>query len=178
MSNYRRAHVLGAHYFFTVTTRGRKPFLTHASVRAALRSSIGQVRELFPFAIEGWVLMPDHMHCLWRLPEGDADYGKRWGLIKRQVTRELGISSIGETPSQRKRHEGNLWQRRFWEHLIRDEDDYRKHLDYLHWNPVKHGYVKHVVDWPYSSFHRYVKAGLLPVDWGGERVAADANFGE
>ncbi|PKM43316.1 MAG: transposase [Gammaproteobacteria bacterium HGW-Gammaproteobacteria-1] len=178
MPNYRRSHAPGAIYFFTLATLGRKPILMEDPVRVALRHAIQQVRVLFPFVIDGWVLLPDHMHCLWCLPEGDADFGKRWGMIKRLVTRELGCRGDLVSLSRRTRHEGSLWQRRFWEHQIRDEADYSRHLDYLHWNPVKHGYVQRVVDWPYSSFHRYVREGVLPVAWGGGNAPATGAFGE
>jgi putative transposase len=178
MPNYRRSHAPGAIYFFTLATLGRKPILTEEPVRVALRHAIQQVRSLWPFDIDGWVLLPDHTHCLWRLPEDDAEYGKRWGLIKRHVTRELGCRGDLVSLFRRTRHEGSLWQRRFWEHQIRDEADYSRHLDYLHWNPVKHGYVQRVVDWPYSSFHRYVREGVLPVYWGGGNVPATGVFGE
>jgi putative transposase len=178
MSNYRRARAPGAVYFFTLVTLGRKPILTEELSRAALRRAIQQVRTLWPFDIDGWVLLPDHMHCLWHLPEGDADFGKRWGMIKRRVTRDLGFRSEPASLSRRTRHEGTLWQRRFWEHQIRDEADYSRHLDYLHWNPVKHGHVQRVIDWPYSSFHRYVREGVLPMDWGGGSAPATGAFGE
>lgn len=178
MPNYRRSRAPGAIYFFTLATLGRKPILTGDPVRPVLRHVIQQVRALFPFAIDGWVLLPDHMHCLWCLPQDDADFGKCWGLIKRMVTRELGCRGDLVSLSRRARHEGNLWQRRFWEHQIRDETDYQRHLDYLHWNPVKHGYVQHVADWPYSSFHRYVREGVLPADWGGGAAPVTGASGE
>lgn len=129
-----------------------------------------------PFVIHGWVLLPDHLHCLWQLPEEDADYGLRWSLIKR-LTSQAVPSAQGVSLSRRQRREPGLWPRRFWEHRIRDETDYRRHMDYLHWNPVRHGLVERVDDWPWSSYHRLLREGVYPAAWGG---AADREgaFGE
>jgi putative transposase len=123
-----------------------------------------------PFVVEGWVLLPDHLHCIWTLPEGDADFSTRWSLIKRSVSRfaaEMALDPGLRKASARKRRESTVWQRRFWEHLIRDEADMERHLDYIHFNPVRHGYVARAVDWPYSTIHRYVREGVYPVDWAG-----------
>jgi putative transposase len=170
MPNYRRSDIPGATYFFTVTTYYRRPLLTHPEIRQALRQSIQQVRKNHPFIIAAWVLLPDHLHCIWTLPPGDANFTARWGMIKRYVSKQCKdliatTNDIGD--SRRHRHELGLWQRRFWEHQIRDETDFETHADYIHWNPVKHGYVKQVVDGPYSTFHRYVRHGIYPPDWGG-----------
>jgi putative transposase len=115
------------------------------------------------------VLLPDHIHCIWTLPENDCDYSKRWGMIKAGFSKRakhLFHRNEWMSDSKRKHREAAVWQRRFWEHMIRDEDDFRRHLDYLHFNPVKHGLVKCVRDWPHSTFHRFVKDGFYPQDWG------------
>lgn len=177
MSSYRRARDAGACYFFTLVSHQRHAVLTDAPVRAALRHAIEKVRMSHPFIIEGWVLLPDHLHCLWRLPEGDAAYGLRWSMIKRltsQAVRLPGTISL----SRSLRRESCLWQRRFREHRIRDEDDYRRHMDYLHFNPVKHGLVGRVADWPWSSFHRLVKKGVYPADWGSDARIDEGAYDE
>lgn len=180
MPNYRRAKVTGGSYFFTVTTHRRQPLLTQDDVRRALREGIHNTRTRFPFTIDAWVLLPDHLHCIWTLPEGDADFSARWGMIKRHVSRQCAARDRYVNASRSRRREAGLWQRRFWEHQIRDEEDYRRHIDYIHWNPVKHGYVKHVRDWPYSTFHRFLSEDRYPLDWGGGETPLDTDdsFGE
>ncbi|HSH28867.1 MAG TPA: transposase [Thiohalobacter sp.] len=172
MPYYRRARMAGGTYFFTLVTAARRPLFIEPPVRLALRQSLQRVRSVLPFRIEAWVLLPDHLHCIWTLPEGDADYSKRWGMIKAGMTRSLrkgGFPLPAGTPTRRRR-EGGLWQRRFWEHWIRDHRDMRQHLDYIHYNPVKHGLVAQVSAWPHSSFHRLCKAGYYPPDWGGGHI--------
>ena len=182
MPNYRRAAVPGGSYFFTVVTAGRQPILCDDPVRSALRAAIAEVRARWPFSIDAWVLMPDHLHCIWTLPPGDRNYSRRWSAIKRLTYQKCvtGHDCAAATSSRHKRNEGRLWQRRFWEHCIRDQRDLERCRDYLHWNPVKHGYVSHVADWPYSTFHRCVNDGVYPVDWGGEvaRRIDGHRFGE
>jgi putative transposase len=148
MSNYRRTNVAGGTYFFTVNTLCRVPVLTKAPVRAALREAIRQTRLSHPFDIDAWVLLPDHLHCIWTLPAGDAEFSIRWSKIKRYVSQQCGESyGVNRVSASRiKRHESGLWQRRFWEHQIRDERDCARHVDYIHWNPVKHGLVGRTVD--------------------------------
>lgn len=169
-------------YFFTVNTYRRQQVLTEAPFYQALKRSLRAVRAKHPFTIEAFVLLPDHLHCLWTLPENDADYAVRWNIIKRgvsQQTRRLIAPAL--TASRRQRGELGLWQRRFWEHQIRDERDFEKHVDYIHWNPVKHGYVKQVKDWPYSSFHRFVERGIYPWGWASpaeNKPLEDGGFGE
>nr|WP_298116502.1 transposase [uncultured Pseudomonas sp.] len=167
MSNYRRARYAGACYFFTLVTHQRQPVLTQPRLREALRLAIERVRQGHPFSIHGWVLLPDHLHCLWQLPEGDTDYSRRWSMIKRLTSQAMPELSGSISLSRNLRRESGLWQRRFWEHRIRDEQDYRQHLDYLHWNPVRHALVERVADWPWSSYHRLVREGIYPADWGG-----------
>jgi putative transposase len=149
---YRRARVGGASYFFTVVARDRAPVLTWPPVLPLLGAAFRAVRERTTFATDAIVVLPDHLHCIWTLPAGDADFSGRWRRVKRFVTARAGI--------------GRIWQPRFWEHLIRDEDDYRHHVEYIHYNPVKHGFVNAPREWRHSSFHRHVAAGRYPVDWG------------
>ncbi len=126
-----------------------------------------------------FVLMPDHLHSIWKLPNNDGDYSLRWSLIKRKVSQKTRKYLPDNTNHSRiKRKELGLWQRRFWEHKIRDEQDLEMHINYIHYNPIKHGYVKKVNEWPYSSFHRYVQKGILPVDWGGFVEPPELVFGE
>lgn len=168
MARYRRARVAGGTYFFTVVTERRQRVLVLPEVRAALRAAIENVRVARPFDIKGWVLLPDHIHAIWTLPPDDADFATRWRLIKSHVTRHCAFLFTPEFQTRRReeKHCGTLWQHRYWEHLLRDEADLRNHLDYLHWNPVKHGLVHQAADWPWSSFHRYVAQGDYPPDWG------------
>jgi putative transposase len=182
MPNYRRANIRGGTYFFTVNTLSRQTFLLDGAVRAALRAGINLVRESYPFTIEAWVLLPDHLHCLWTLPPDDWDFSTRWRVIKRTVTQRCGDRLHRPeflTARRAQRMQSTLWQHRYWEHLIRDEQDYQRHVDYIHWNPVKHGYVKRAGDWPHSTFHRYVKNGIYPPDWGlGNSMEDEGDFGE
>ncbi len=182
MPNYRRAKTQGGTYFFTVVTHQRQPILCNKDFRHALRQAIETTRITQPFDIDAWVLLPDHLHCIWTLPAKDANFSARWSMIKRLVTKQCGKSYFQEqlyNASRRKRRESTLWQRRFWEHLIRDEDDYQRYMDYLHYNPVKHGTITKLKDWPYSSFHRYVKQGVYVKSWGDMLVVdTDGNFGE
>jgi len=181
MPNYRRAYTKGGTYFFTVTTYRRRPVLTQPRMREALRRAVLEVRRSWPFSIDAWVLLPDHLHCVWTLPPNDSDFSGRWAAIKRRVTRAY-VEAVGqdvvESASRIARREGSLRQRRFWEHRIRDEEDLRRHVDYVYWNPVKHGYVDRVADWPHSTFHRDVARRIYPPDWGGGDTVSDGPFGE
>jgi putative transposase len=183
MPEYRRARTPGATFFFTVNTHLRQPFLIDADVRAALREGIERVRATMPFQIDAWVLLPDHLHCLWTLPEGDGDFSTRWRIIKTIVTQRCGSQlNKNELLSERRvaKNQSSLWQQRFWEHQIRDNIDYGRHVDYIHWNPVKHGHVETAGDWPYSSLRRYVQNGWLPANWvdvGIDQYTAN-KFGE
>ena len=170
MSRYRRATGAGSSYFFTVVAYRRQPILCDEAVRNALRNAIEKVRIAHPFVINAWVLLPDHLHCLWTLPEGDADFPTRCMLIKRAVSlvcRETYRRADWMSASKLKHRESTIWQRRFWEHQIRDDLDLQRHMDYIHYNPVKHGHVACVADWPHSTFHRYVQQGIYPPDWAG-----------
>ena len=176
MTAYRRALLPGATWFFTLALAQRldNPLLVkHVD---ALRASFRRVQERHPFRIDAIVIMPEHLHCIWTLPPGDADFPTRWSLIKAGFSRTL---PQGErlSPSRMARGERGVWQRRFWEHLIRDEDDLARHVDYIHWNPVKHGHSARPLDWPYSSIHRFVRQGIVPADWGANSEA-EGDFGE
>lgn len=173
MSIYRRVRQ-GPSYFFTVVMHDRQPILIAEEMRSALRNAIARVRVRAPFRIDAMVLLPDHLHCIWTLPVGDTDYPARWQMIKTIVTQccRGNLEIVGMTAQGR----STLWQRRYWEHQIRDDDDFARHVDYIHINPLKHALVSRVADWPYSSFHRYVREGRLPIDWAG--VVAIGKFGE
>lgn len=169
MPNYRRYLVPGGTYFFTVVTASRARILTSQNARSLLRSAFRLVRSESPFRLDAIVLLPEHLHAIWTLPPTDSDYSSRWGKIKKSFTQSyLAAGGHERTTSrgmQRQRRRG-VWQPRFWEHMIRDETDYERHLDYIHYNPVKHGHVKCPKDWPYTSFHRWVRANVYPKDWG------------
>jgi putative transposase len=170
MSRYRRARSAGACYFFTVVTYRRQPILCDDAVRQALRDILIRVRETRPFTIDAWVLLPDHLHCIRTLPSGAADYSMRWNRIKRWVSMVCARGYKRPdwmSASKRKHRESTVWQRRFWEHQIRDDLDFMRHVDYLHYNPVKHGVCQRVADWPHSTFHQYVVHAVYPVDWSG-----------
>jgi putative transposase len=159
MSTYKRLYAEGGCYFFTIVTHGRKPLLADEHAVNRLRRAFKHVKAKMPFEIEAITVLPDHVHCLWKLPATGNDFSKRWMLIKR-------FFSIGMPAASNTRREKAVWQPRFWEHLIRDDEDWRRHMDYIHYNPVKHGYVKQPADWKYSSFHRAVEKGLYAKDWG------------
>jgi putative transposase len=175
MSYFRRA-TRGTTFFFIVVSFHRRPILCDLPIRAALRDAIEIVRITMPFEIDAWVLLPDHLHCIWTLPP-DADFSQRWLQIKRRVSVACGQRyRIRSSDAAEARRQGTIWQRRFWEHRIRDEADLRTHMDYIHFNPVKHGHVERVSDWPYSTFHRYVKSGIYPADWGGGEALSRVEF--
>jgi putative transposase len=170
MPEYRRTYHPGGTYFFTVnlSQRNRNDLLTrHVDY---LRESVRRVRRKHPFEIHAWVVLPDHLHCVIKLPEDDADFSRRWHLIKSGFSRSLP-NEKPQAAKPRRKGERGIWQRRFWEHLIRDERDYRAHMDYVHINPVRHGLVPRAADWPYSTFHRLVEKGVYPHDWAGSDVA-------
>jgi putative transposase len=177
MPNYRRAHEGGSTYFFTVVTRERRHVLVLPHVLDALREAFRTAKHAKPFELDAIVILPDHLHAIWTLPEGDADFGARWGMIKRHVSKTVTMPKWNLTNSMLKRQELGLWQRRFWEHLIRNDDDYARHMDYIHYNPVKHGYVSSPVDWPHSSFHKCVERSRYPAGWAsGAEIYGE--FGE
>lgn len=168
MSDYRRWRIEGGTYFFTVVTYQRQRFLVKPQPRKLLREAIEAVRQNHPFEIVAWVLLPDHLHAVWSLPRGDADYSVRWRQIKSLFTRNYLLANpvlAANRPSRQRHEERSVWQSRFYEHTCRDEDDVKRCVDYVHINPVKHGLVDRLVDWPWSSFHRYVTLGEYPCDW-------------
>ncbi len=175
MPNYRRARVPGGTFFFTVNLLERRRALLVDHIDA-LRTAFRHARDARPFDILAIAVLPDHLHCVWCLPEGDDDNATRWRHIKTLFSRAL---PPGERLSARRRlkAERGIWQRRYWAHLIHDEADLRAHMDYVHINPFKHGLVARVADWPYSSFHRFVRLGWMPADWGGS-VGISGRFGE
>jgi putative transposase len=175
MMNYRRALVPGGTFFFTVTIADRRSSVLVENI-ASLRHAFRIARQERPFAIDAIVILPDHLHTILTLPEHDGDFSGRWRRIKSLFTREV----IGRGLPIPRDHRGEymLWQRRFWEHAIRNESDLTSHIDYIHYNPVKHALVSQASHWPYSSFHRYVREGWLPADWGGTTEIASRDFGE
>ncbi len=168
---YRRDRTAGGSYFFTLVTFDRRPILIDNIAR--LRQAFRHVRQNHPFSIEAIVILPDHLHAMWSLPEGHSDYSTRWHLIKRFFS--IGFSNS----SPNTRGEKAIWQKRFWEHRIRDSDDWRHHADYIHYNPVKHGYVQSPIQWRYSSFHRFLAEGIYSPNWGeSEPSGPDIQTGE
>ena len=172
MTRYRRSFD-GTTYFFTLVAYRRRPILCDEPVRRALRDVLERVRARLPFHIDAIVLLPDHLHCIWTLPDGDTDYVRRWSQIKHHVAFSCRDThgKFRVTEAQRKRREAPVWQRKFWEHRIRDEKDMERHADYIHYNPVKHGLAASAAAWPYSTFARYVRAGIYAEDWGGTQAA-------
>lgn len=176
MPDYRRYRVPGGTYFLTVNLLERYPndrLVRHIDV---LRTVVREVRIKRPFHIDAWVVLPDHLHGVWTLPPGDDDFTNRWRLIKQGFSKALP-STERRSKVRIARGERGIWQRRFWEHAIRDDADYAAHVDYCHINPVKHGYVQCVSEWPYSTFHRYVERGVYPLNWAGG-VESDIDVGE
>jgi putative transposase len=163
---YRRERMAGGHYFFTVVTHKRQPVLTLPDTIERLRESVRREKQRHAFEIDAMVVLPDHLHCLWRLPEGDTDYSGRWSRIKRYFSTGCHDVTALMTPSRESKREKAVWQRRFWEHRIRDDEDWRRYMDYIHYNPVKHGCAVSPREWPYSSFLRCVKDGMYDPNWG------------
>jgi len=166
MPEYRRAKVPGGTFFFTVVTYGRLHVFRDEVAVSLLRDCMRKVRARYPFSIDAIVVLPDHLHCIWTMPEGDSDYSGRWRWVKARFSRAYGRTPGDGSASMRRRDEFGVWQRRFWEHWIRDEDDFKRHCDYIHYNPVKHDLVDSPAEWPYSSFERYVRMGVYAPDWG------------
>jgi putative transposase len=164
---YRRARIEGGTFFFTVVTYHRQRILCIPENVLLLRRVHREVMENHPFRINAFVLLPDHLHCIWTLPPGDTDFSSRWRLIKSNFSRRCNKkTNLLSTASRAKKGEQAIWQRRFWEHMIRDDDDFRRHVEYIHYNPVKHGMVEAPVDWEYSSFHWDVRDGIYDRHWG------------
>jgi putative transposase len=176
MPTYRRNPVAGGCYFFTANLADRRLRLLTEHIES-LRAAFRLTRRRHPFAIDAIVVLPDHLHAIWTLPKGDSDFAVRWALIKASFSRELPRGEFVSLSRLRKRERG-IWQRRYWEHTIRDEEDFAQHVDYIHFNPVKHGHVEHAAAWPYSSFHRLARLGFYPASWAGAPESQESSFGE
>ena len=172
---YRRADVNGGCYFFTVNLADRNNTLLTDEIDR-LRATINKVKKQHPFKLDAMVILPEHLHALFTLPQNDHDFATRWMLIKAGFSRQLPkLERISD--SRKTKGERGIWQRRYWEHLIRDDKDFARHVDYIHYNPVKHGHVTRPEDWPYSTIHHYLKQGLLDRNWGSDYVE-ESGFGE
>lgn len=176
MTNYRRNLVSGGTYFFAVNLDDRSQTLLTDHIEI-LRDAFRYVGGRHPFTLDAIVVLPDHLHAIWTMSEDDRNYPMRWRLIKTVFSRALPPSEL-VTKSRASKGERGIWQRRYWEHTIKDDIDYARHVDYIHINPVKHGYVSRAVEWPHSSFHRFVRAGTLAHDWAGAVEIDMVDFGE
>lgn len=167
MPQYRRFYIPGATWFFTVTLaqrHGNNLLVRHIE---SLRQAFADTRRRYPFTMNAVVILPEHLHCIWTLPDGDSDYSLRWRMLKAQFSRSIVAGEFVSTRREMRRERG-IWQRRFWARQILNQEDMNRHVDYIHFNPVKHGWVSLVQDWPYSSFHRFVRTGIYPANWGGD----------
>jgi putative transposase len=169
---YRRARLPGATYFFTAVAHERRPIFASPAAILAVERATTHVRQSHPFEIEAQVLLPDHLHAVWALPPGDSDYSTRWRLIKSHFTRAyLQVHSTTKPDASRAaKGEQAVWQRRFWEHVIRDARDFAAHVDYIHYNPVRHKLVAAPRDWPHSTFADWVARGVYEPDWGSAEI--------
>ena len=175
---YRRSKTPGATYFFTVVTYNRNKILCIPENVELLRNSFRKVMQEYPFKIDAFILLPEHLHCIWTLPENDADFSNRWRLVKNYFSRQCQDKFQGKlSVSRQQKGEKSIWQRRFWEHQIWNDRDFSNHVDYIHYNPVRHGLVKSPKDWQYSSFHRYVKEGVYPINWGTDSLDFSLDVG-
>jgi len=179
MTNYRRFYIPGGTWFFTVNLSKRRNNHLLVEKMNHLRKAFRYVKARRPFTIQAAVILPDHLHCIWSLPPEDPDFSTRWNLLKGHFSRAIGETE-DLSQSRSKRRERGVWQRRFWAHWITDQGDFNRHADYIHFNPVKHGWVNCLHDWPYSSFHKYVELGIYPATWagGGNSVDTVATMGE
>ena len=179
MSEYRRTLIKGGIYFLTLVTYQRQNIFSLPHVRALLDTAILQTNQHHPFDEIAYCILPDHIHLIWQLPENDSNYSTRVSVMKRYFSKkyveQFGLP-IPKEASRNKRREVTVWQRRFWEHYIRDEEDLYRHIDYVHYNPVKHGCVNRVRDWADSSFHKFVDAGYYDLDWGDNLSLEDQQY--
>ena len=167
MPNYRRSYLKGGTYFFTVATYRRHPIFKKESAVELLMACFKLVSAEYPFRVDAMVILPDHLHCIWTLPDSDFDFSVRWKRLKACFSRNYACSRKADvSESMHKKREKGIWQRRFWEHCIRDQEDFNRHCDYIHYNPVKHELVNLPMEWKYSSFKRFVRNGLYPEAWG------------
>ena len=183
MPNYRRIKIKGGTYFFTLVTYHRKRLFLHKKANELFLEALDHVRKFHPFSLQAYCILPDHIHMLWEMPNNDANYSIRIGEIKKRFSKhyiaEFGNPNI-KNKTQRNRGESGIWQRRFWEHYIRDEDELNRYVDYIHYNPVQHGLTNQVSDWAASSFFDFVEQGYYDDHWGeGEITIIDSNlYGE
>lgn len=182
MPNYIRAKFEGGYYFFTVVTYRRTRLFTEELARHLLKQAITKTQSRHPFEVIAICFLPDHLHCVWKLPEKDADFSIRWSSIKGIFSREYQRANQQKHMSFSRADKGEvcIWQKRFWEHQIRDEKDLQRHIDYIHYNPVKHGLSKSAEDWPWSTYHQFVKDGFYDKTSNFESVADEdtGTFGE
>lgn len=175
MPNYIRNQIAGASYFFTITLADRRSSMLTDHIHL-LRNAYQRANTLHSFKTVAIYILPDHLHAVWQMPEDDGDYALRWRMIKSHFSRQFSASD-NRSNSKIKHREKGIWQRRYWEHQIRDDLDMQRHIDYIHYNPVKHGLVAKAIDWPHSTFHRYVKQGVYSEDWGVSKEQI-GQFGE
>jgi putative transposase len=176
MSRYRRTRIDGGIFFFTVTLEDRSSDLLVREIDL-LRKVYSDISKKYPFETIAICVLPDHLHAIWALPADNSDFSIRWNQVKGGFSRRLP-AALSRSESKITKREKGIWQRRYWEHAIRTDDDLERHVDYIHYNPVKHGFVSRVCDWPHSSFHRYVKEQVLLADWGGNVGELSGQFGE
>ena len=175
MVNYRRSFVFGGTFFFTVTLRNRKSTILVDHINL-LKDAFQTIKTQHPFQTKAYVILPDHLHMIWQLPQGDSNYSQRWKKIKTLFSKSVHKSGL---PLMKTKHnEFYLWQRRFWEHAIRDEKDFENHFNYIHYNPIKHGLVESLHQWPHSSFHHYLHVGKLSENWSNLVLDHVSQFGE
>jgi putative transposase len=176
VTNYRRNFVPGGSFFFTVNLADRRSRLLTERV-GLLREAFRYVRARHSFTLDAIAVLPDHLHAIWTLPPGDADYATRWRLVKTFFSRGIDAGERISISRERKNERG-VWQRRYWEHTLRSEFDFERHCDYIHFNPVKHGHGRAAVEWPHSSFRRFVKLGIYPANWANELASDGSDFGK
>ena len=175
---YRRANFSGASYFFTLVTEKRQPLFADNNNVVLLRQAFRRVMKTRPFVIEAAVILPDHLHCIWTLPPDDADFSTRWRLIKTYFTKHCDARyKLTPNKARIKKQQHAIWQHRYWEHYLRDDLDFEQHVNYIHYNPVKHHYVNRAVDWEYSSIHRFIGEGILDENWGGYDLSIPDGIG-
>jgi len=167
LPNYQRYYLQGGTYFFTVVSHKRQPIFVKEPAIRLFKNCLKDTITIHPFRIDAIVILPDHIHTIWTLPENDSDFSTRWKLVKAAFSKQhQNILTGNLTDSLVRKGESGVWQRRFWEHLIRDQDDFNRHCDYIHYNPVKHGLAKSPSEWKYSSFEKFVKLGIYEPGWG------------
>ena len=175
--NYRRVYIEGGSYFFTVVTEKRRKLFADENNIKLLRTAFKTVMKRRPFIIDAAVILPDHLHFIWTLPKNDSDYSTRWQLIKTAFTKQFPNKFIVQNTNRKKKKQQDIWQQRGWEHYLRDEQDFQNHINYIHYNPVKHNYVIRPSDWQYSSIHRYIRQNILDKHWGVNGMGFDDNIG-